>query len=161
MSSYQLLKILDLKMYIPHIEKMGKFKHIQHNIQANLQYSKEKILIFHVYHLCDWGKLSIFHFESGAFAGSNRASKLGIQEKFPVKLDPYHPQQHSFVLAPHMTQWLDPSGIFTGTSWYNECGLTGVPFNSVNSNYENISILLFADAFVYEVLSVGSDGCNA
>ena len=88
MSSYQLLKILDLKMYIPHIEKMGKFRHIQHNIQANLQYSKEKILIFHVHHLCDWGKLSIFHFESGAFAGNNRASKLGIQEKFPV--DPYH-----------------------------------------------------------------------
>ena len=53
MSSYQLLKILDLKMYIPHIEKMGKFEHIQHNIQANLQYSKEKILIFHVHHLCD------------------------------------------------------------------------------------------------------------
>ena len=53
MNSYQLLKIFDLKMYIPHIEKMGKFRHIQHNIQENLQYSKETILVFHVHDLCD------------------------------------------------------------------------------------------------------------
>ena len=40
-----------------------------------------------------------------------------------------------------MTKWLDPSATFTGTSEYNECGLTGVHFNSINSDYKEFSIL--------------------
>ena len=156
MSKYQLFRIVDLKMCNQHIEKMGNFWCIQQNIQTNLQYSTEKDWNS-IFIICYWGIYISFWIRCICWKQSR--FEVGHTGNIPCKLIP-HTQQHSFVVALHMTQELDPTGIFTGSSWYNELGLTDVPFNSVNSNSVNVSRLPYAVSFVYEVLSAGSDDCN-
>lgn len=45
------------------------------------------------------------------------------------------PQQQILVFSPQIKQLLDPFGILTGSSWYNEPGLTGLSLNTHTSTH--------------------------